>query len=401
MTQDERRQAKICFWFNAQRHQLLHGLSTAVMLSKELGHEVTIASPSEDNIRYARWLAARMDGDRLQYFVPESSILKIFGKRSGKAVPPKLLTLALTARWLNGFDAIAIPERTSLILKKMGVSRPAFVHLDHGAGDRAVGFDRRIRQFDFVLMAGEKHRVRLMREGLIRNGAYAVVGYPKFEAADAAREAGWSPFPADSRPVALYNPHFSDLGSWEKLGGKVLQAFAEQDRYNLILAPHVRLLDGKAAYGRWQGLLDRYAGHPRIFIDPGSDRSIDMTYTTLADIYIGDVSSQVYEFLRTPRPCLFLNANHMAWEEDENYAHWHFGPVLTGCDGLIDAVDAARSSHVLYAAHQQSGFEATFSPGTTPASQRAARAIATYLATTRHAAIPPQPAITGDASSGS
>ena len=54
----------------------------------------------------------------------------------------------------------------------------------------------------------------------------------------------------------------------------------------------------------------------------GSVRSIDMTYTDQASVYIGDVSSQVYEFLRRPRPCIFLNFDRTAWQGDENFAHW-------------------------------------------------------------------------------
>lgn len=120
--------------------------------------------------------------------------------------------------------------------------RPHFIHLDHGAGDRAAGFDRRIRHFDFVLMAGQKHRERLLAERLIRPHAHAVVGYPKFEAADAVCRTDWRPFDNDL-PTVLYNPHFSPLGSWASCGEHVLQAFASQERYNLILAPHIRLLD--------------------------------------------------------------------------------------------------------------------------------------------------------------
>lgn len=370
---------RICFWFNAQRHQLLHGIATAAALSRRAGCEVTVASPSAEHIVYAQQLARKLGGEKLRYFVPKSAIMDVARRRFGGAVPPKLLSLMFAAPWLNRFDAIAIPERTSLVLKRMGVIRPAFVHLDHGAGDRAIGFDRRIKQFDFVLMAGEKHRERLGREGLIRKGAYAVVGYPKFEAADAARDADWSPFPGDDRPIVLYNPHFSTLGSWHKLGEAVLEAFAAQDRYNLIVAPHVRLLDGDAARGRWQTLIDRYADHPRILIDPGSDRSIDMSYTGRADIYLGDVSSQIYEFLREARPCVFLNANHLEWAVDENYLHWHFGPVLDDCSALLAGVDDAVRTHPDYAARQREGFDATFSNGKTPASIRAATAIANYL----------------------
>ena len=40
-----------------------------------------------------------------------------------------------------------------------------------------------------LLVAGEKQRRRMLAEGLIRQGAHAVVGYPKFEAIDRMRHA--------------------------------------------------------------------------------------------------------------------------------------------------------------------------------------------------------------------
>jgi hypothetical protein len=297
-------------------------------------------------------------------------------KRTGSVIPPKLLSLTLLARWLNGFDAIALPERTSIFLQNIGVRRPRFIHLDHGAGDRAAGFDRRIRHFDFVLMAGPKHRERLMGERLIAPHRHAVVGYPKFEAADAIRDAAWRPFDNDL-PTILYNPHFSALGSWRTCGEQVIEAFAAQDRYNLIVAPHVRLLDSAEARKRWGALLDRYDDHPRVHVDQGSDRSIDMTHTTAADLYLGDVSSQVYEYLRTPRPCLFLNPHGVDWAEDENYGHWHFGRVLDDTDGLIEAVDRAFADQPRWRAAQEQGVARTFLPG--GGAQAASDAIGDYL----------------------
>ncbi len=369
---------RVCFLFNAQRHQLLHGLSTAVSLGRRPGFEVTIASPAVGHLDYARSLIARLGEAPVRYHRIASPILSLAQGLVGGEVPPKALTLLTAARWLNGFDAIALPERTSMLLKRLGVTRPRFIHLDHGAGDRAAGFDRRIADFDFVLMAGEKHRARMRREGLVREGRHAVVGYPKFEAADAARDADVRPF-ADGRHVVLYNPHFSDLGSWERFGPEVLKAFAHQDRYNLIVAPHVRLLDGKAATARWAGLLAEYEAVPHILIDRASDRSIDMTWTTLADVYLGDVSSQVYEFLRVPRPCVFLNAGGVDWRGDENYGHWRFGPVLDSTTDLVDAIDAARANHNGFVAAQVAGFAETFSMAEEPASERAARAIADFM----------------------
>jgi len=369
----------ICFWFNAQRHQLLHGLSTACALSRRAGCDVTIASPSHAHVEYARQLTGKLGGENLRFLAPQSHVLDAARRAFGGSVPPKILSLAMLATRLNRFDAIAVPERTSLMLRRMGVRRPKFIHLDHGAGDRAVGFDRRIAQFDFVLMAGEKHRERLARAGLIRPGCHAVIGYPKFEAADAARDRGWHPFPGDRRPVVLYNPHFTQLGSWEKLGEAVLAAFADQDEYNLVLAPHVRLLDGKGARRRFDEIVSRYSGHPRIYVDAGSDRSIDMTHTTLADIYVGDVSSQVYEFLRKPRPCLFLNANDVDWRGDENYRHWNFGAVVRDAGQIMDEVRRAQADHHLHVEAQRAGFAETFSAGDACDSERAADAIGSYL----------------------
>lgn len=376
---------QVCFFFNAQRHQVLHGIATAIALARLPNFDVFVVSPAEGHVEFARATAEKLGGAPITFVYARSRLLTLSMKRTGGAVPPKLLSLTVLARWLDGFDAIALPERTSIFLRKIGVSRPRFIHLDHGAGDRAAGFDRRIRHFDFVLMAGSKHRERLMGERLITPHAHAVVGYPKFEAADAIRDARWRPF-ANDLPTVLYNPHFSSLGSWEAYGAQVMDAFATQARYNLILAPHIRLLDSAAARERWASLLDRYEGHPNIHIDRGTDRTVDMTYTTIADLYLGDVSSQVYEFLRTPRPCLFLNPHGVDWSSDENYAHWRFGPVINDAHGLIEDVDRSFAEHPQWVREQEQGIARTFLTG--GGAGKAAESIADYLG---HAVPPPAP----------
>ncbi|MEW5687109.1 MAG: glycosyl transferase [Pseudomonadota bacterium] len=373
---------RVCFFFNAQRHQVLHGISTAVELARRPGFEAHVVSPSEGHLDYAREVAGRLGGAPIVFTRANPLLLSAIAQMTGGAVPPKVLTLGLLARDLNRFEAIAVPERTSILLRKLGARSPRYIHLDHGAGDRAAGFDPRIREFDMVLMAGEKHRARMAEEGLIHPGRHAVVGYPKFEAADAMRDPAWRPFD-NRRPTVLYNPHFSRLGSWEAFGEAVLQAFAGQDRYNLIVAPHVRMLDGHAQQAKWRALAEAYAGHAHIRIDLGSERCIDMTYTALADVYLGDVSSQVYEFLRTPKPCVFLDGHGVDWEGDKNYGHWRFGPVERSPARVLETVDAAVASHWRYLDVQIDGFAETFAePGTT-ASARAAAAIADYLGATR------------------
>ena len=250
------------------------------------------------------------------------------------------------------------PEKTSLLLRSTGgLESLKFVHTRHGAGDRAIGFDRRSGEFDLVLMSGEKIRDRLQAAGLIDAGGYAIVGYPKFDACSVPDGARPRLF-ANDRPTVLYNPHCSPrLSSWFDDGLKVLEAFYRSGKYNLIFAPHVMLfrkriqISLKPLRVAWTGTVpERYLACPHILVDLGSERSTDMTYTEAADLYLGDVSSQIYEFLRRPRPCAFIDSHATDWQGDGNFRHWTCGKVLKSADDLIAAVDEAFASHADYVA---------------------------------------------------
>lgn len=369
---------RVCFLFNAQLHQVVHGVATAVALARISDFEVSIISPQSENIDLARDIAKALGGAPIHFEVRRSLGLRLIHRITGRKDGTKKLTLRIIREHLERFDAIALPERTSTVLKRMGLARPLYIHLDHGAGDGAAGYDKRIALFDFVLLAGSKQRERMARDRLITEGHYKIVGYPKFEAADAIRDGGWSPF-SDERPTVLYTPHHSSLGSWRRFGRDVLRSFAEQQEFNLIFAPHIRLFAKGGPSSSDAELLSWAAQQPHIHVDLGSRRSADMTYTELADIYLGDVSSQVYEFIRRPRPCLFLNAHGVNWPEDENYAHWRFGPVLESTTGLVDALRTAQATHAEFAAVQRLEFAQTFASGPASPSSRAAGVIANYV----------------------
>lgn len=371
---------RIAFLFNAQAHQMLHGVTVAEQLALDWHANVDILSAAPGHLTLARRLTRPESHCLLRFELIGSAALRHTATVIGSVVPPKLLTLVEARGRLNAYDAIALPERTSTIIRSLGVGHPRLIHLDHGAGDRAAGFDRRIARFDFALVAGEKQRRRMLAAGLIRPGAHAVVGYPKFEAADRSRDDGWTPF-ADDRPVILYNPHFSaSLGSWSRHGPEIARRIAEDGRFNLIVAPHVRLCDSRKRRAAFLRALDDIAALPNVHIDPGSERSIDMSYTSMADLYIGDVSSQVYEFLRRPRPCLFVNGNRRDWYDDPDHAHWRFGPVLEDVALVLPAIDHAIETHPDFVAEQRRGFIDTFDIAADDGhSRRAAAAIAGFL----------------------
>lgn len=381
---------RIGFLFNHdQTHQLAHSLPIALALAARGEHRITLAYAREairgEIVRQADpALLARMELVKLGL---RSGSSRVLAGALDRLVPAtKLLLYRDNLDFFRSLDALVVAEKTSLILKnRYGLGGLRLIHTRHGAGDRAIGFNPESARFDLVLVSGPKIRDRLIAEAGLTPAQIALVGYPKFDLCAGNRFA--DRFPAPERPTVIYNPHPSPrLSSWFRDGAAVLEAFRGQDRYNLIFAPHVMLFAR-----RWVVTVDppsiarvvppgpEYAAEPRIHIDTGSSASSDMSYTNRADIYIGDVSSQVYEFMRSPRPCLFLNSHRVDWRGDPNYLHWRAGPVLESAEGLLDAVDAAVASHPAFAPTQAELVDRTFSLSDSPSAERAADAITTFL----------------------
>ncbi|WP_106639586.1 hypothetical protein [Allosphingosinicella vermicomposti] len=304
------------------------------------------------------------------------------------AVAPfrRLAVLKNNLDLLASFDALVVPETTSAFLKtRFGITGPKLIYLPHGAGDRSVGFLEVTKAFDLVLLSGRKVRDRMLAAGIIRPGGHAIVGYPKFDTIDLGARPRLF---ADSKPVVLYNPHFDPkLSSWYDMGRKVLDWFAEQDRYNLVFAPHVMLfrrrIHGSVEHARIRmtgGIPETYRRYPNIIIDTESQRSVDMTYTLGADIYLGDVSSQIYEWIARPRPAIFLNAHGARWQGNPNYAHWRLGQVIQSIEALPQALARVEQDPADYETVQRAAFEETFSLTGERSADRAARAILDFLA---------------------
>lgn len=279
-------------------------------------------------------------------------------------------------------DVLVVPETTSLLLRdRFGLTDLKFVWIPHGAGDRSVGFRAVMKGFDLVLLSGAKVRDRMLAAGLITPESHAIIGYPKFDTVDFSAPA--ARLFANGRPTVLYNPHFDPrLSSWYDMGEPLVDWFAAQDRFNLVAAPHVMLFERRLHASvehrrlRWRrGLPRRWSRLPNVIVDPGSARSIDMSYTRGADIYIGDASSQIYEWIARPRPAIFLNPARIAWQSDPDFAHWALGEVIETIDELPAALDRAVADADRFAARQAAAFARTFDRAGDGAGRRAADAI--------------------------
>lgn len=361
---------RIVFPYFAQLHQVFHSLPiAAAMAVRHPSVEVHAAGASAQHVAFVHRLLERFAPDaRIQVDALERVMLN--------RLPSKKRTMIKNRHYFRSFDAIVTPERTSLFMKKVGLARTRLIWTRHGAGDRSVGFARDVHLFDYVLMAGPKIEERLLAEHQIRPGEYTVGVYAKF---DWLRDAPRIKLFDNDRPTVLYNPHFDrTLSSWPRFGSQVLDFFAQSTRYNLIFAPHVRLFDPPTPFKYMP--FRAYQDVPHVRIDLGSESCIDMTYLNAADLYLGDVSSQVSEFVCRPRPCVFLNAHGVEWRGNPNHRFWSLGPVLDDIEGLGACLDTALRQHESWLPAQRAYIAETFDiPEEGSSAARGADAIVEYL----------------------
>ena len=385
---------RIGFLFNHdQIHQVAHSLPIAMRLGEmATGAEIIVATTSARLRDETRQIAGERIGSTIELVELglRRPLSKALARLAGGVIPAtKLLVYRDNLDFFRSLDVLVVAEKTSLILKsRYGLDRLRIIHTRHGAGDRAIGFDAASARFDHVLVSGPKVRDRLIGEAKVAADRISVVGYPKFDLFGASS----APCPVGERPVVLYNPHVSPhLSSWYKMGREVLDWFAAHPDYKLIFAPHVMLFERPMVVTvdrlrvDFPGAIDPHIlAAPNIHVDLGSRASTTMEYLDRADIYLGDVSSQAYEFLIRPRPCVFLNAHRVAWQGDPNYEIWRAGPVIERVDELGSALaEAQAEQHSIYAPIQRELFDASFDLNDLPSAERAAQAVARFAGLSR------------------
>lgn len=369
---------KIAVLIGAEPYQAHHVGDIAWELSERPGVKVEIVATLAETLAEVYRLA-RHEHDRL---VPTRLLevplhlrlaqrMRLFGSLKVAAMRhrPNL-------EILSSYDAIVTPtDHVRFVLDRLD-RRPAMIYVNHGIGGRAASYSDKYLGFDFVLVAGRNDEQRLLGDGRIRPGHYAVIGYPKFETARRLVKEQPKLF-ANNRPIVLFNPHSKRaLRSWEMFARPLIDHVRKTGEFNLIVAPHVKLFGRmpRFIWRRWE----RLACPDRVIVDLGSPRSLDMTYTSAADIYAGDVSSQIYEFLSEPKPCVFVNAHALEWRGNRDLPNWDLGDVAETPDEAIDALRSAIARHPFYEELQRQRISQVVdrTPG---AAARAADAVLSFL----------------------
>ncbi len=274
------------------------------------------------------------------------------------------------------YDCIISPDLyTNTLFHEVDRKKTKFVFAFHGAGEGHYAYKKEITEYDLLLLSSTAQKQRFVEKFDLPSEKLAVCGYVKFDLVPDS--VSGKPFDNNKKTV-LYTPHFrTGSTSWYDWGLDILGYFYRSEHFNLIFAPHILL--GKKKRVR-KSIPATFFSSKNILIDFGSIKSIDMSHCLAADIYLGDISSQLYEFIYTPRPCVFLNNKQIAWKHHPDYRHWLAGDVLTCIDQLENTLIQAGKRHQShYKKQQDSMFSEKFEYRDTCSGRRAADAVIDFL----------------------
>ena len=363
---------KVAFIYFDDLHHIPHFIGVAAELAKNDNIRVDIITYSSEH-KYLNHLIKLLEAESINLVeVKTYKIRQLIDKVKKRKRPSPLFLTKHNKKLMKSYDILVFTDFKTVYFNKDHKTK--FVYLNHGSGDGIYGYDiPNLSAFDLLLLAGEKIVNRALNEGL-KNVDYKIVGYPKFDIA--LKEYQELKLFNNNKKTILYNPHNKvDLSSWYKHGFEVLEFFYHNKAYNLIFAPHINLFNHKH-YLSAEIIDSKYFNAENIHMDLGSEKSSNMSYTLSADVYLGDVSSQVYEFIYKSRPCLFLNSNEIEWTNDPNYLHWNLGKVLLNISALENELNNIEVTHQKYKPIQKEFFENTFDiSNEISSSQRAANEI--------------------------
>ncbi|MFN2261300.1 MAG: hypothetical protein ABR595_04485 [Psychroflexus sp.] len=322
---------KVGFIFLDGMHHIYHFITIAVELSKKAQVSILTYPAKHDFLKKE---LHRLGGDQVKIEIRKTDfftgIIEFF---SQKKIPRASIWIKKNRQYfIDNFDAIIfndfIHHKLTNYEKKKNL--PLVIKLDHGIPGRKFAFKKDLKDFDYQLVLGHFDKKQFAKKGLLAKH-HKMIGYQKIDAVQFDKKKS---FFDNDKITVIYTPHFEkNLSSWYNSGKQILEYFYSQNQYNLIFAPHIQLFKKRKGVSRSE-VEKKFHDCPHIHIDFGSQNSVDMSYTKSADIYLGDISSQVYEFIIKPRPCIFFNSHQIEWQNDVNFRFWKCGDVVSSVSEL-------------------------------------------------------------------
>jgi len=314
---------KIGFLYFEEIHHIAHFIGIATELSKLENHDIDILTFKSKHVYLFKLIniLKPKNVNVIQLKQPTSRFL--IDKITGRKKPSPVYLYKKHKKLLLRYDALVFTELNHKYVHRFRKKNrtPKLIFVNHGPGGRGYMFQSSVKLFDLALLPGRFYINRLKAENLVIENQ-AIVGYSKFDVVKAENQN--KSFFKNNKPTVLYNPHFNKINSsWYNHGESILEYFYNSNDYNLIFAPHIYLFNRKG-FLKPDSIEEKYFKKDNIHMDLGSINSSNMAYSLNSDIYLGDVSSQVFEFHVKPRPCIFINSKKVKWQEDINYSKGFF-----------------------------------------------------------------------------
>ncbi len=333
---------KIIFPFLYGVHQLYHSAMTAMELaSKRKDLEVLCISCNKEHTEILHKIRENYPDCPAKIIELKQPFRYKYLNYKKKKYPSVNAMVKKGKMYFKDADIIVTTSHGTIkMFGKFGITSPKFIYQYHGSGGRKYSFDPELAKYDLIFVTGNFTKKGLLENKISTEDKIKIVGYPKFDYPINKEKIKKKLFEKDL-PIVLYSPHWEpDLSSYNKFAEKILDYFSRQNKYNLIFAPHLLISHWKNRFG-YNVEFQKYSSE-KIVVDFGSNYSTNGTYLAISDIYLGDVSSMVYEFIaRKSRPCIFLNAHNIKWQNRDDYTFWKFGSVFDNFSEFKENFDSA------------------------------------------------------------
>jgi CDP-glycerol glycerophosphotransferase (TagB/SpsB family) len=222
-------------------------------------------------------------------------------------------------------------------LSKFGLRDRFVVFTRHGTGDRKYTFHKDLYNFDLVFIPSKKMYQQFKELGILNKlRAHLLVEYSKFDYLFYHENDPPLNIFANDLPIILYNPHYDKkLSSFYNDSERIITTILDSEKYNIILSPHPLI-------NTWffkDRIKKRYPKSERLHKDWSSFHKVNFDYMKIADLYLGDISSSVYEWLYFDKPIIFYNSHNIQWKNNPYHKYWELGEVVSDVQQLMDTLE--------------------------------------------------------------